>query len=48
MAVIKGKWRVKQGAKRTQLVKGKSRESVSEHIRKGKSKRVKVVRRGTT
>ena len=44
MAIIKGKWRVKDG----KLVKAKRRESVSEHARKSKSKRTKVVRRGTT
>jgi len=43
MARITGKWKVKDG----KLVKGKRRESVSEHIRKGKSTRVKVVKRGT-
>ena len=43
MARIAGKWRVKDG----KLVKGKARQSVSEHIRKSKSKKQKVVRRGT-
>ena len=43
MARITGKWRVKDG----KLIKAKVRESVSEHIRKSKSKRTKVVRKGT-
>lgn len=44
MARITGKWRVKDG----KLVKGKRRESLSEKIRQKSSKRVRVVKRGTT
>lgn len=45
MAVLKGKWKVKDG----KLVKGSGRKlSVSERLRQKGSKRVRVVKKGTT